>query len=94
MPRPWQTNTTLPRGPLDWHLGGKSREEGVELAAKWIDGLRRQHTPYGSLSAAGISAADIPQMVESALSVQRLLEPNPVAVEADDAARIYQNALN
>ena len=75
-------------------LGGKSREEGVELAAEWIDGLRRQHTPYGSLSAAGISAADIPQMVESALSVQRLLEPNPVAVEADDAARIYQNALN
>ena len=26
-------------------LGGKSREEGVELAAEWIDGLRRQHTP-------------------------------------------------
>ena len=75
-------------------LGGKSREEGVELAAEWIDGLRRQHTPYGSLSAAGISAADIPQMVESALSVQRLLEPNPVAVEPDDAARIYQNALH
>ena len=75
-------------------LGGKSREEGVELAAEWIDGLRRQHTPYKSLADAGLGAADIPQMVEIALGVERLLEPNPVAVGADDATRIYQSVLN
>lgn len=71
-------------------LMGKSREEGVELVAGWLDGLRRAHTPYGSLQEAGLDEADIPKMIGIAMDVRRLLEPNPVAVSADDAERIYR----
>ena len=80
-------------GVAGMELAGKSREEGVELAAGWIDGLRRQYTPYGSLTQAGLGAADIPQMVEVAMEVRRLLDPNPVAVTAADAAAIYRDVL-
>ena len=34
-------------------LKDKSREDGAELAAAWIDNLRRRYTPYTSLSAVG-----------------------------------------
>ncbi|NKB68912.1 MAG: iron-containing alcohol dehydrogenase [Candidatus Latescibacteria bacterium] len=80
-------------GVAGMDLGGKSRAEGVELAAGWIDGLRRQYTPYGSLRQAGLSAADIPQMVELAMEVRRLLDPNPVVVTAADAEAIYRGVL-
>ena len=75
------------------NLVGKSREQGTVLAAHWIDQLRRQHTPYGSLADAGLGAADIPRMVEIAMNVRRLLDPNPVEVSSQDAARIYQGIL-
>ncbi len=75
-------------------LRGKTRAEGVELAAGWVDGLRRDHTPYGSLRAAGLSEGDIPRMVELAMTVRRLLDPNPVAVEAVDAEAIYRAVLD
>ena len=75
-------------------LGGKSREAGIESMAGWIDGLRRRHTPYGSLAAAELGAEDIPRMVEIAMGVRRLLDPNPVAVEETDAAAIYRSVLD
>lgn len=75
-------------------LGGRSREEGVELAARWVDDLRRRHTPYGSLSTSGLGEGDIPRMVEIAMTTRRLLDPNPVEVTAEDAARIYRSVLN
>ncbi|MFT5089347.1 MAG: alcohol dehydrogenase class IV [Candidatus Latescibacterota bacterium] len=75
-------------------LQDKSRSEGVELAANWVDGLRRDYTPYGSLRAAGLSEDDIPRMVELAMTVRRLLDPNPVEVEAADAEAIYRGVLN
>lgn len=75
-------------------LRGKSRSEGVDLAAGWIDLLRREHTPYGSLRAAGLSEGDIPRMVELAMTVRRLLDPNPVAVEVADAEAIYRAVLD
>ena len=71
-------------------LMGKSREEGVERAADWLDGLRRAHTPYGSLQEAGLDEADIAKMIEIAMEVRRLLDPNPVEVTAADAERIYR----
>ena len=74
-------------------LAGKSREQGTVLAAQWVDQLRRQHTPYGSLADAGLGAADIPRMVEIAMNVRRLLDPNPVEVSSQDAVRIYQGIL-
>ena len=80
-------------GAAGLDLRGQSREAGVELAADWIDGLRRRHTPFGSLADAGLGAEDIPQMIEIALSVRRLLDPNPVAVEESDAEAIYRNVL-
>jgi alcohol dehydrogenase len=80
-------------GAAGLDLGGKSREEGVELAAGWIDGLRRRHTPYGSLRDAELGEEDIPRMVEIAMGVRRLLDPNPVEVGHDDAAEIYRGVL-
>ncbi|MEE3259426.1 MAG: iron-containing alcohol dehydrogenase [Candidatus Latescibacterota bacterium] len=80
-------------GAAGLELGGKSREEGVELMAGWIDGLRRRHTPYGSLANAELGAEDIPRMIEIAMGVRRLLDPNPVAVAEDDAAAIYRGVL-
>ena len=80
-------------GAAGLDLRGQSREAGVELTADWIDGLRRRHTPFGSLADAGLGAEDIPQMIEIALSVRRLLDPNPVVVEESDAEAIYRNVL-
>ncbi len=75
-------------------LLGRSREEGVRLAAAWIDNVRRQHTPYGSLTDAGLSVGDLPHMIDIAMQVRRLLDPNPVEVTAADAERIYRAVLD
>lgn len=75
-------------------LSGKSREEGVTLAAEFIDDLRRRHTAFGSLVSAGLSAEDIPRMTEIAMGVRRLLDPNPVEVTPADAERIYRAVLS
>lgn len=75
-------------------LQGKSREEGVSLAAGWIDDVRRQHTPYGCLADAGLTEADLPHMIDIALQVRRLLDPNPVEVTQADAERIYRGVLS
>jgi alcohol dehydrogenase class IV len=74
-------------------LGGRSREEGVRMAAGWVDHLRRAHTPFGSLQTAGLGADHIPQMVEIGLSVRRLMDQNPVEVSAAEAAAIYRGVL-
>ena len=74
-------------------LAGDSREAGAARAGGWIDELRRRHTPYRSLADADLGAADIPRMVEVAMTVKRLLDPNPVEVTAGDADRIYRAVL-
>ncbi len=75
-------------------LRDKSREEGAEAAARWVDDLRRRYTPYASLRASGLSEDDVPRMVELAMTVRRLLDPNPVEVQAADAEAIYQAVLD
>lgn len=75
-------------------LAGQSREAGAHLAAGWIDATRRRHTTYGTLADAGLTAADLPRMIDIALQVRRLLDPNPVPVEAEDADRIYRAVLS
>ena len=75
-------------------LKDKSREDGAELAAAWIDNLRRRYTPYTSLSAVGLEEGDIPRMVELAMSVRRLLDPNPVEVFPEDAEAIYRGIFD
>jgi alcohol dehydrogenase class IV len=74
-------------------LDGVSREEGIRRVAAWIDGLRRQHTPYGCLRDADLRSADIPAMMEIGLQVRRLLDPNPVEVTEADAEKIYRAVL-
>ncbi len=74
-------------------LQGKSREEGARLAAAWIDGLRRRHTRFGSLAEAGLGEGDVPRLVEVAMTIRRLLDPNPVEVTPEDAAGLYQEVL-
>ncbi|MDP6983026.1 MAG: iron-containing alcohol dehydrogenase [Candidatus Latescibacteria bacterium] len=74
-------------------LDGVSREEGIRRVAAWIDGLRRQHTPYGCLRDANLRSADIPAMMEIGLQVRRLLDPNPVEVTEADAEKIYRAVL-
>ena len=80
-------------GAAGLDLGGKSREQGVDLVADRIDELRRRHTPYGALTDANLTAEDIPRMVEIAMGIRRLLDPNPVEVSEDDAASIYRAVL-
>jgi alcohol dehydrogenase class IV len=75
-------------------LMGKSREEGVRLAAGWIDDVRRKHTPYATLADAGLGEADLPRMIDIAMQVRRLLDPNPVEVTPQDAERIYRGVLS
>ena len=75
-------------------LKDKSREDGAELAAAWIDNLRRRYTPYTSLRAVGLEEGDIPRMVELAMSVRRLLDPNPVEVFPEDAEAIYRGIFD
>jgi len=74
-------------------LGGCSREEGARLAAGWIDGLRRRHTPFASLREAGLGRGDIPALAEIALTIRRLLDYNPVPVSREDALRLYEEIL-
>lgn len=80
-------------GAAGLDLTGKSREEGVRAVAGWIDAARRAHTPYGTLADAGLSEADLPRMMDLALQVRRLLDPNPVEVTEADAERIYRGVL-
>lgn len=80
-------------GAAGLDLTGTSREAGVRLAAGWVDGVRRQHTPYATLADAGLGEGDLPHMIQIALTVRRLLDPNPVAVTAADAERIYRGVL-
>ena len=75
-------------------LKDKSREDGAELAAAWIDNLRRRYTPYTSLREVGLEEGDIPRMVELAMSVRRLLDPNPVEVFPEDAEAIYRGIFD
>ena len=74
-------------------LCGKSVEEGVALAAGFVDTVRRRHTAFGSLTASGLGEEDIPRMTEIAMAVRRLLDPNPVEVTPEDAERIYRDVL-
>ena len=75
-------------------LCGKGQEEGVELAAGFVDDVRRRHTAFGSLTSSGLGAEDIPRMTEIAMTVRRLLDPNPVEITPEDAERIYRGVLH
>lgn len=80
-------------GAAGLDLKGRSREQGVALAADWIDTMRRQYTPFATLADAGLTQDDLPRMIDIALQVRRLLDPNPVEVTAEDAERIYRSVL-
>lgn len=69
-------------------------EEGGRDAAGWIDALRRQHTPYGSLAESGLGEEDLPRMLDIAMAVGRLLDPNPVEVTRAVAEDIYRGVLD
>jgi alcohol dehydrogenase class IV len=75
-------------------LQGKSRETAVAGLAHWIDDLRRQYTPHPNLQAAGLGTEHIPQMVEIALGIRRLLDPNPVPLTHEQATDIYHSVLH
>ena len=81
-------------GVAGFDLKDKSREDGVDLAVGWIDDLRRRYTPYTSLRAVGLGDGDIPRMVELAMTVSRLLDPNPVEVLPEDAEAIYRSIFD
>ncbi|MEW6755244.1 MAG: iron-containing alcohol dehydrogenase [Candidatus Latescibacterota bacterium] len=80
-------------GAAGLDLAGASREDGVRALARWIDRVRRAHTPWGTLEQAGLGEADIAPMVDVAMQVRRLLDPNPVEVTAQDAEGIYRQVL-
>ena len=80
-------------GVTGLEIQGKSREEGVEALATWIDRIRREHTPWGSLESSGLAEELIPQMVEIAFNIRRLLDYNPVEMTRADIERIYRGVL-
>lgn len=80
-------------GVAGLELKGQSQEEGVRRIAAWLEGVRRTYTPYGSLQQTGLTEAEISPMVEVAMGVRRLLDPNPVEVTPQDAERIYREVL-
>ena len=80
-------------GVTGLEIQGKSREEGVEALAAWIDRIRREHTPWGSLESSGLGDEVIPQMVEIAFNIRRLLDYNPVEMTRPDIERIYRGVL-
>lgn len=80
-------------GVAGLELSGRSRDQGVAMAADWIDMVRRQHTPFATLADAGLTAQDLPRMIDIAMQVRRLLDPNPVEVSEADAERIYRSVL-
>ena len=80
-------------GAAGLDLKGKSREEGVEALAAWIDRIRRQHSPWGSLASSGLGGEIIPEMVEIAFNIRRLLDFNPVEMTRPDIERIYRGVL-
>ena len=85
------------RPPRQHHsaLSGGGRTTHASIDGRLAGALvhRRQRPTIGSLADAGLGAEDIPQMIEIALSVRRLLDPNPVTVEESDAEAIYRNVL-
>ena len=80
-------------GVTGLEIQGKSREEGVEALARWIDRIRREHTPWGSLESSGLGEEVIPEMVEIAFNIRRLLDFNPVEMTRPDIERIYRGVL-
>ena len=81
-------------GVAGMDLKGKTREAGAAEAAIWINDLRCSYTAFPTLKAVGITEKDIPDMVQMALSVRRLLDPNPVLVDQEVAESIYRSVLN
>jgi len=75
-------------------LTGRTLEEGGGDAAGWIDDLRRQHTPYGCLRESGLDEEDLPRMLDIAMAVTRLLDPNPVEVTREEAEGIYREVFD
>ncbi len=80
-------------GVTGLEIQGKSREEGVEALATWIDRIRREHTPWGSLELSGLGEEVIPEMVEIAFDIRRLLNYNPVEMTRPDIEQIYRGVL-
>ncbi len=80
-------------GVTGLEIQGKSREEGVEALATWIDRIRREHTPWGSLESSGLGEELIPRMVEIAFDIRRLLDYNPVEMTRPDIEQIYRGVL-
>ena len=80
-------------GAAGLDLKGKSREEGVEALAAWIDRIRREHSPWGSLASSGLDGEIVPEMVEIAFNIRRLLDFNPVEMTRPDIERIYRGVL-
>ncbi|MFC1525706.1 iron-containing alcohol dehydrogenase [Candidatus Latescibacterota bacterium] len=75
-------------------LGGMTIEEGGREAAAWIDRIRRDRTPFGCLADGGLGEEDLPRMLQIAMDVKRLLDPNPVEVTESDAEAIYREVLS
>ncbi|HFZ8995628.1 TPA: iron-containing alcohol dehydrogenase [Citrobacter freundii] len=56
----------------------------------WFTGLVKRLNLPSSLETLGVSAEDLPYLVESALNVKRLIKNVPAEVTADDVRNIYQ----
>jgi alcohol dehydrogenase len=78
-------------------LGVERRSTERATAAAGVEHIEALAAECGlprSLSACGVTAADIPAMVEGAMQVTRLLRNNPREVTSADAAAIYEAALS
>ena len=77
-------------------LGAPRLADPVATARAGIEGIRqliRTCGLPGTLSELGVPESAIPRMVESAMTVTRLLKNNPREITPEDAERIYRSAL-
>ena len=77
-------------------VGAEPAEEAETTARRGLDRLRRLYADWDipvRLSELGISEDAVPQLVESAMKVTRLLKNNPREVTAEDAEAIYRTAF-
>jgi alcohol dehydrogenase class IV len=67
-------------------------DAGAILSHRVIEIMMRLNMPNG-LSAIGYSRDDIPRLVQGALPQHRVLKLSPRPVDADDLARVFDDAM-
>lgn len=73
--------------------GSDTQAEAAERAAEAVETLTEDLGITGGLSALGVTEAEVPQLAEQTMQIQRLLVGNPRRIEQDDVAEILRRSM-